>query len=432
MDPPQPHSIVPDRLPDYRRGSQFAKYAKDQDALADCRQHLRQYLSNIFEPDAELHASNSAKQIPLGSMNLTRSKNSTEFFQVAGHQESNVASIPSSSTPTAYTFFHSRTNSGASTSSILSNYEPSTFSSQSTTTTWTSATSTSSRKLPTQRNTRASPIDRLEKRLIQRILTYALELPRIILLQCYASATSPIGWTNQHFGGLDVVDLQCILKHAIFMVSHRMRHAAFEVLLLEGRFVIDICPTKHAAAHYQNTHFDRWQGRVPDIIKSTLAGLQYLCIQVPVPIVEKTTVRGAKYRLLTGDDDTVDGRVLEMKKEHYRVMALRGELEALTDLVVDQSSSLSRGGMSRRNVTIASSRQPLRRLDIIFVKPSPRSLVLPEFSTFFLHGLAFLSSAQAHIIWSLKGARLSGQLSMRANGLAKLLIMLSYCETYER
>jgi hypothetical protein len=222
-----------------------------------------------------------------------------------------------------------------------------------------------------------------------------------------------------HRAGLDYIDIQLILKHPIFMVSHQMRKVALDIFHRKCDFVVDlqqVYHTKVSSTIKENIRKQKnfWIQEPPKMVRDTLRNLSRLQLRLPIPSCENGGHRGRD------EDDWMDGsdgkggggwRIKSMKKEQDDAASVHKCVEAIMELVMAESEqesesrgragSLSRAGslrkrslsrlrsrsrgrrapsrsLSSRDDHNTSCKRQLKRLEIILVKRGPYVMVLPE------------------------------------------------------
>ncbi|KAF2181770.1 hypothetical protein K469DRAFT_752638 [Zopfia rhizophila CBS 207.26] len=322
----------------------------------------------------------------------------------------------------------SRTTSSASIASTASTSVSSTFSSVVSNSTRTSYTSSrcnsrcNSRPMSPFPEEQPKPsLSSLPSSLLQQILSYALLGARGVAVSIGPEDNNRHLQLRYHRPGLDYINLHQILKHPLFLVSHQIRNATLDVFFAKCQFVVDL-----HSIYYSNVsstinenmrkHQKFWTDETPQMVKYSLRRLSKLHIRLPVPSTEAGVHRGR------GEKDWMDGsdgkggggyRVKSMKKEQEDALEIQKYLDAIVKLVLTSrrgetlpqplTRSLSSLSSLRRSKSVRSERsksardsrsqrserpeidvddtgerKPLKRLDIVFVKRTPRALVLQE------------------------------------------------------
>jgi hypothetical protein len=227
-----------------------------------------------------------------------------------------------------------------------------------------------------------------------------------------------------HRAGLDYIDIQLILKHPIFVVSHQMRDVALDVFYRKCDFVVDlqqIYHTKVASTVNDNLKKQQkfWMQDPPKMVQDTLRNLSRLHLRLPVPSCENSGHRGRDEEdWMDGSDGKGGGswKIKSLKKEQNDATGVRLCVEAILVLVTASPSSapddrgrsstftskpdgLRKRSLSRlrsrsrsrsrqassRSTSRASDRsgdgngkRELKRMDIVLVKRSPYVTVLSE------------------------------------------------------
>jgi hypothetical protein len=256
--------------------------------------------------------------------------------------------------------------------------------------------------------------------LLEHILSYTLCLPLTVSLGPQNSENRHMQY-RYHRAGLDYIDIQLILKHPIFVVSHQMREVALDVLRRKCDFVVDlhqIYHTKVSSTVSENLkkHQRFWIQDTPKMVRDTLHSLSRLHFRLPVPSCETSGHRGRD------EDDWMDGsdgkgggswKIKSLKKEQDDAAGVRLCVEAVMEVVManpesesearGRSRSLSRAGSlrkrslsrlrsrsrsrgrqvpsrgsSRQDDRDASRKRELKRLEVVLVKRNPYVMVLPE------------------------------------------------------
>ncbi|CAI6333769.1 unnamed protein product [Periconia digitata] len=327
----------------------------------------------------------------------------------------------------------SRASSNASTSSSASGYSTtasSVFSrTQSTSTTFSADTSQYSLEHTRRRNdTKKQPttLTSLPSHLLEHILSYALCLPLNVSIGPRNADDKHMQY-RYHHAGVDYIDVRLIRKHPIFLVSHRIRDAALYALHDRCTFIIDlhsiyhsrVCSTVHDNLK-KHKHF--WlDERPPQMVRDTLRSLSRINIRLPVASCDDIDHLGRGEKENIGGSSGDKGGPRSLKKEKEDAVRIERYLEAILSLIWadndameesrGRSSSLGRGSGSLRKRSTSRfrgksrnrssrdnessrpvsrgrsnpvfeeddhKRQPLKRLEVVFVKRSPSVMVLPE------------------------------------------------------
>lgn len=249
----------------------------------------------------------------------------------------------------------------------------------------------------------------LPQPILEHILAYVLGGPWVVSLR----PQQPRSWPEQHRQNrtdLDHIDIRLIMMHPIFRISHNLRKLALDVFHRDSKFVIDLFGNNTRSTNSDNEK-DRkfWTTHTPNMLKDALGAISNLQIRVPVPSTEAVVARGVKYHVPLDEQFGTNWRVQNMKSEQQDIVALQNCLRGITNHIVNsnvtvskvrsRSNSLRRSGSLRRLRSFRSSkdptdsleftccgedsrpisqRQPLKRLDIILVKRSASSVILPE------------------------------------------------------
>lgn len=256
--------------------------------------------------------------------------------------------------------------------------------------------------------------------LLEHILSYALCLPLTVSIGPQNSENRHMQY-RYHRAGLDYIDIQLILKHPVFMVSHHIRDVALDVFHRKCDFVIDlhrIYHTKVSSTINENLkkHQKFWMTEPPKMVRTTLSSLSKLHLRLPVASCENGGHRGRdEDNWMDGSDGQGGGswRIKSMKREQEDAVGVQKCLEAIMKLVMTDPgedteprgrtsglartsslrrvSSLSRARSKSRDRQAQSQRQPaprsenkdkkrepLKRLEIVLVKRNSYVMVLPE------------------------------------------------------
>lgn len=265
----------------------------------------------------------------------------------------------------------------------------------------------------------AAGLSSLPLSLLEHILEYVLCVPLTVSI-------GPQNTDNRHMqyryhrAGLDYMDIQLILKHPVFMVSHRFREVALDVFYRKCDFVIDLQRIYHTrVASTMNDNLKRhqkfWINDPPKMVRETLRNVSKLHLRLPVPCSEANAHRGREEdSWMDGSDGQGGGgwRIKSLKREQEDAVEIQKCLEAImklvmTDLETDQSArgrpgTLSRTGSFRRMGSLQRSRsksrerqsqghgastpdsddndgkrKPLKRLEVDLVKRNSYVMVLP-------------------------------------------------------
>jgi hypothetical protein len=230
-----------------------------------------------------------------------------------------------------------------------------------------------------------------------------------------------------HRAGLDYIDIQLLLKHPIFVVSHQMRDIALDVFHRKCDFVVDlqqIYHTKVASTVNDNLKKQQkfWMQDPPKMVQDTLCNLSRLTLRLPVPSCENSGHRGRDEEdWMDGSDGKGGGswKIKSLKKEQDDATGVRLCVEAILALVTasppsspddrgrsstpntgkpdsfrkrslsrlrSRSRSRSRRGPSRSTSRASNrsgdgnsdGRRELKRMDIVLIKRNPYVTVLPE------------------------------------------------------
>ena len=256
--------------------------------------------------------------------------------------------------------------------------------------------------------------------LLEHVLSYTLCLPLTVSIGPQNSENRHMQY-RYHRAGLDYIDIQLILKHPIFFVSHQMREVALDVFYRKCDFVVDLQQIYHSKVSSTiNENLKKqqkfWIQDPPKMIKDTLRNLSRLHLRLPVPSCENSGHRGRD------EDDWMDGsdgkgggswKIKSLKKEQDDATGVRLCVEAVMGLVMacpeielesrGRSGSLSRTGSLRKRSlsrlrsrsksrgrqapSRSSSRQDdghtngkreLKRMEVVLVKRGPYVMILPE------------------------------------------------------
>ncbi|KAH7074351.1 hypothetical protein BKA63DRAFT_553368 [Paraphoma chrysanthemicola] len=401
---------LPTELPDYRRTSKFAKYVKDQDALAGSRQYLQQYLNDfhlVLLPstiqshhfDQEFADLINPAQRWAGKSTQRRCRSPDRYLDITP-----IILSPASTTTTDSRLQPSSVSSNRSTRSL---HKRSMVSQQSFATAGTSNTTLASSVDVVRSTPRVPPITETPDTILQRVIQFALELPRDITIEPGLNKATQNQQSHQK-PSTNGVDFRRIVVHPIFTVSRHLRKLALDAVYHKGRFIINLCPRTNVYGQPQTQHLKHWSSGVPEVLKNALKSLKCLEIRMTVPSVERAVARGAKYHLSVPEEKS-NWRVTEMQSEQQCVFDLKETLREIVDLI---SGSSKRGSSKTLSVAArgllhqwqsanfvgsakdalvlktfadrvkthptVSTRQPLDSLDIFLIKPTQTSIVLPE------------------------------------------------------
>ncbi|KAH7087300.1 hypothetical protein FB567DRAFT_628285 [Paraphoma chrysanthemicola] len=410
MGPILTSGALPTELPDYRRTSKFAKYVKDQDALAGSRQYLQQYLNDFHlvllpstiqscQFDQEFTELINPVQRLTGKSTQRRCRSPDRYLDITP-----IILSPASTTTTISCLQQSPVSSDRSTRATHEKYR---ISQQSFSTAGTSNTVLASSVDAVRSRLCLPSINEIPDTLLQLVIQIVLELPRDITIEPGLNKAAQ-NQRSHHMASTNGGDFRRIVVHPIFTVSRHLRKLAFDTVHHKGRFIIDLSPPTNVYGQPQTQHLKRWSNGLSDILKNALKSLKHLEIRMTVPSVERAAARGAKYHLSVPEEKS-NWRVMEMQSEQQCVFDLKETLREIADLILGSSErgpsetlSVAAKGLLHQWQSAAfvgspkdalvlktfadrvktrstvSARQPLNSIDIILIKPTPTSIVLPE------------------------------------------------------
>lgn len=278
MGPNLTSGALPTELPDYRRTSRFAKYVKNQDALAGSRQYLQRYLNDFHlvllpstiqsrhfdEEFAELI--NPARRLT-GRSTQRRCRSPDRYLDIT----------PIILSPTSTTATISRTKPSPISSDGSSRSVPKAFRvpQQSLSTAGTSNTTLVSSLDVERSRLRVPPISEISDTVLQLVIQFALELPRDIIIEPELKQATHILRSHQ-MASTNGIDLRRIVAHPIFTASRHLRKLALQAVYHKGRFIINLCPSVNIYGQPETEHLRYWSGGIPEILKNALKSLSTL------------------------------------------------------------------------------------------------------------------------------------------------------------
>jgi hypothetical protein len=259
---------------------------------------------------------------------------------------------------------------------------------------------------PASRTRSAKSLSSLSHPILQLILAEALNLPRTVLLN-----PQQLHVQNNHrkqvLSDDKVVYLQSVLMHPVFLVNRHLRQVALDMFHGKSYFIIDLNATydsrrlKKEQEQSERCH-KLWTIDTPFAVKYALSRISNLQIRLPAPST-KTSVPTTS--ILANDKSAVTQRSWHTHEQDQRAIKLHEMLTSLVTSVptpepgpASPSKTLSRTVSLRRKLsfrtiksrkdsldftccgeasTQSSSRRPLQNLQIIIVKRSATSTILP-------------------------------------------------------
>jgi hypothetical protein len=252
--------------------------------------------------------------------------------------------------------------------------------------------------------------------LVEHILTYALDLPAFVSIGPPLHEHRHMQHRYNH-ESLEHLSLGRFIREPLFLVSHRIREIAVDISHRKAEFVIDLSSiyyTKVASTVNDNLkrHRKFWTEYTPRIVQSTLRNLSKLHIRVPVPSTEAAVYRGRDAEdWMDGSDGQGGGswKAKSTKREQEDAASIQQCLESIVRYTMTapqgklESQGLRRSFSLRRNRSVKKesrrssayeqyrrgpydqiidreieSRKPLKRLEVVLVKRSPRATILPD------------------------------------------------------
>lgn len=260
-----------------------------------------------------------------------------------------------------------------------------------------SPTSVRSKNLLASSQEQPLRLSTLPQSLLEHILSYVLPITKTVSIGL-GSMEHRHMQHRYHRPSLDHIDLHQAMTHPLFSVSRRIRAAAMDIFYQKCLFAIDLASiyyTNVASTADENLkrHQKLWIEEPSHIVQDSLQKLSKLHIRLPVPSTELGLRRGRE------EDDWMDGsdgngggswRINSLKKEqedaHQIQKCLNGIVHLLTASpnkslrrkrsFVGRQRSGSRGSRTSENGD--EKRSPLKRLEIVLVKRSPRAAIQPQ------------------------------------------------------
>jgi len=300
----------------------------------------------------------------------------------------------------------SRTNSSASTASSGSAASTAASSAFSNTQSPSTARTSFSSVQYTKPMNRKANLSTLPVSLLEQIFAYALCLPLTVSIGPQNPGNRHMQY-RYHRAGLDYLDIQLILKHPIFLVSHHIRNVALGVFYEQCDFVIDLHRVYHTkVSSTLNDNLKSYErfwiyDAPPKMVTDTLCNLSRLHLRLPVPSCDNVGHRGREEdNWMDGSDGKGGGnwKIKSMKKEQEDAIRIQKCLDAVLKLLIidppdgqrvrgrggslrrslSRTRSKSRNRASERGVNTDEKKRMLRRLEVVLVKKSSHVMVLPE------------------------------------------------------
>jgi len=222
---------------------------------------------------------------------------------------------------------------------------------------------------------------------VEQILGYVLTEEWAISITPHHCPTSPSNVRRQPCG-LDAMDIRSIMLHPALLVSQRMRTLGLSVLYRRGLFLIDLCNVRRGLVSKEKDAEKRWgcwtHTATPRVVQEALTRASNVRLQLPVPSVEVTAVRGEKKRKTDGQYDPsivheclqaivtlISGVSKQTPKEQARSASpagpqtLRRKLSFRSAKRPDSLEFACRG-----DSPVPQPREPLKRLEVVLVKSS--------------------------------------------------------------
>jgi hypothetical protein len=254
----------------------------------------------------------------------------------------------------------------------------------------------------------AKSLSTLSQPILKLILAEVLNLPRTVLLGPQQLHV-PKNNQKQQRSNDSVTSLQTVLKHPVFLVSRQLRQVALDEFHEKSYFIIDLSGAKNAMRHekeQRDKHYIFWTTNTPFPVKYALWRVSNLQICLPVPSSDASVPKVGKS---VSDKNAANELPKTAQEQVHRRSKLLETLRAIKLLVTGLPQSQpappplpktpSRTVTLRRKLSIRRikprkdsldftccgdttkpipSRRGLKNLQIILVKHSATSIILPE------------------------------------------------------
>lgn len=359
-------------------------------------ENFEAYFDILSDPHTEpTHRAANAK---LGQYRQTPVDTPKKAESTRSNNSQDVKEAYCNSEKSAPTFLLSRTPSEASINSMLSEFTTpssvtgtvstsSSFKSDNASEYQSSLFSYSRRKLPERH---------LPQPILEQIISNVLGISKATFLIEWPIQKEPIPRRYRNRGSRDR-DLQDLLSEPIFRVSKQFCHTAFSIIYRQGLFKINLHATCVPSYLQQNaqTGKEERDTTAPSWVKHILTNISKLQIHISVPCIEPPRSQNQKLASSLERGDSVRANRLDTAALFDRICtiaSLIGSTAVNTTPQIHESPStrheLSHTNHTPNTINPLKRNTPLKLLQIIFIKETPTSTVLPatmKLLPFFAH-----------------------------------------------